>query len=90
MYELLHLLVLSALLAAALRAGRIRVGDGRATAAFLAWYAAWRFVTDLTRSADDALLGLTGAQWVSVLVLVPGALLVLRATSQSQESRQLA
>lgn len=77
-YELLHLAVLSALLAVALRAGWLRVGDGRATAAFLGWYAVWRFVTDLTRSADEALLSLTGAQWVSVLVLLPGAVLVLR------------
>lgn len=77
-YELLHLALLSVLLALALRAGRLRVGDGRAASAFLGWYGVWRFVTDLTRSADAAVLGLTGAQWVSVLILLPGAILLWR------------
>ncbi len=81
MYELLHLVLLTAILWAARRAGRLQVGDGRTAAIFLLWYGAWRSITDLTRTADADLLGLTGAQWVAVLVLLPSALLLWRRAS---------
>lgn len=76
-YELLHLLLFTSLVAMARRLDWARVGDGKITIAFLAWYGVWRFVTDLTRSADAAVLGLSGAQWVSVLVLLPAAVVLL-------------
>ena len=73
LYELLHLLVLFALLAWLLRR---RAAPGTLVGTFCVWYGVARFSTDFLRGYDDTVLGLTGAQWMSV-ALVPVGLYIL-------------
>lgn len=82
LYELLHLAVLFGLLWVLRRRGVFTIGDGRSAATFLAWYAVWRGLTDLVRTADAAVLGLTGAQWIGLVVLLPTAVALWRAGRQ--------
>ena len=74
LYELLHLLVLAAVLAFVLY--RLRSAAGTAIGIFLVWYGIGRFSTDFLRAYDDTVLGLTGAQWMC-LALLPIAAWVL-------------
>jgi len=75
LYELLLLLPLIGLLFW-LRGRGVR--PGTLTAAFLLWYGAQRFLTDFLRAYDRRVLGLTGAQYVCVLMLVAGAIVAVR------------
>jgi phosphatidylglycerol:prolipoprotein diacylglycerol transferase len=90
LYEFLHLSVLFALMAwlraRSRRDGRV-LEPGTLMGVFVIWYGVSRFLTDLLRSNDDTVLGLTGAQWMS-LALVPvglGVLLRLRHRLAAQE-----
>ncbi len=80
LYELLHLTVLALLLWWLLRRGALVVGRGRIAGVFLVWYGVFRAVTDVVRVGDETVLGLTGAQWVSLFVLVPVGLVILART----------
>ncbi len=79
LYELLHLLVLFAIMYAirahARRQGRV-LAPGTIVGLFVLWYGIARFLTDFVRVNDETVLGLTGAQWMSV-VLVPAGLWIL-------------
>ena len=74
-YELLLLLPLIALL---WWLERRRVPTGWLTVTFLLWYGTQRFLTDFLRAYDRTVLGLTGAQYVCLGMLIAGALLVVR------------
>lgn len=73
LYELLHLLVLAALLWWILRQ---RPVPGSLIGIFCVWYGVARFGTDFLRGYDETKLGLTGAQWMCV-ALVPIGLYIL-------------
>lgn len=77
LYEFLHLVVLAAVLAGLL--WRVRPPAGVAMGVFVIWYGVARFLTDFLRAYDDTVAGLTGAQWMS-LVLVPVGAWVLART----------
>ena len=79
LYEFAHLLVLFALMVALRARARSRGKDllpGTIMGLFVLWYGVARFVTDMVRVNDERVLGLTGAQWMAV-VLVPVGLWVL-------------
>jgi phosphatidylglycerol:prolipoprotein diacylglycerol transferase len=73
LYELLHLLVLAALLWWILRQ---RPVPGSLIGIFCVWSGVARFGTDFLRGYDETKLGLTGAQWMCV-ALVPIGLYIL-------------
>jgi phosphatidylglycerol---prolipoprotein diacylglyceryl transferase len=74
LYEFLSLVALGLVLAWLLLRRRAR--PGTALGVFLVWYSASRFGTDFLRAYDDTVLGLTGAQWMC-LVLFPVGVAVL-------------
>lgn len=69
-YELLHLVVLAAVLWWVL--DRARGAPGVAIGVFAVWYGAARFLTDFLRVYDRTMLGLTGAQWACLALVVAG------------------
>jgi phosphatidylglycerol:prolipoprotein diacylglycerol transferase len=79
LYEGLHLLVLAGLLWWILRQ---RPVPGSLIGWFCVWYGVARFSTDFLRAYDDTVLGLTGAQWMCV-VLVPAGLHILTRVRRS-------
>lgn len=97
LYELLHLLVLfgiMALLRSRARAKGTELLPGTLMALFVIWYGIGRFATDLVRVNDETVLGLTGAQWMSV-VLIPVGLWVLlrvrhRAAAAPEDTEEIA
>jgi phosphatidylglycerol:prolipoprotein diacylglycerol transferase len=70
LYELLYLLVLFGVLTYLLHLRRQRPGPGVAMAVFCAFYGVARFASDSLRVNDERVLGLTGAQFLA-LVLMP-------------------
>jgi phosphatidylglycerol:prolipoprotein diacylglycerol transferase len=75
LYEILLLIPLIVLLLEMRRRG------GRAgwlTATFLLWYGVQRFCTDFLRAYDRRVLGLTGAQYVSIALVVAGLVMAAR------------
>jgi phosphatidylglycerol:prolipoprotein diacylglycerol transferase len=72
LYELLYMLVLFAVLTYVLHGRRPRPGPGAAVAIFCAFYGVARFATDALRVNDERVLGLTGAQYLC-LVMVPAS-----------------
>lgn len=79
LYELVHLAVLAGVLWWLLRRGRVRPGTGLVV--FALWYGMARFLTDFLRAYDREVLGLTGAQWASLALIVVGILLAFRVRS---------
>lgn len=75
LYELLLLLPLIALMLWLRRRG---VGPGWLVATFLLWYGVQRFLTDFLRAYDKTVLGLTGAQYLCVVLVVSGAAMAVR------------
>jgi phosphatidylglycerol:prolipoprotein diacylglycerol transferase len=75
LYELLHLLVLAALLWWVLRR---RPVPGSLIGIFCVWYGLARFGTDFLRGYDETTLGLTGAQWMCVALVPAGLFILLR------------
>jgi phosphatidylglycerol:prolipoprotein diacylglycerol transferase len=73
LYEFLHLVVLFLLLTWLRRRGW---STGTLAGIFCLWYGVARFLTDFLRVNDELTLGLTGAQWMC-LVLIPTGLWIL-------------
>jgi len=73
LYELIQLLVLFGVLTWMLYLRKRRPQVGTAMALFCGWYGIARFATDALRVNDERTLGLTGAQYLC-LVLVPTSL----------------
>ncbi|HUG89099.1 MAG TPA: prolipoprotein diacylglyceryl transferase family protein [Actinomycetota bacterium] len=76
LYEVLHLTILAGVLWWLLRPGRSRPGTGLVV--FALWYGAARFLTDFLRIYDREVLGLTGAQWACLAVVVVASWLAFR------------
>ena len=74
-YEIVLMLPLAALM---WWMQRRRVPDGWLTATFLLWYGTQRFLTDFLRAYDDTVMGLTGAQFLSLGMVAGGLVLALR------------
>ena len=74
LYEGLHLPFLALLLWWLMRR---RATPGTAAGVFGLWYSAGRFSTDFLRSYDETVLGLTGAQWTCLVVVLPLAVYLL-------------
>lgn len=75
LYEFIHLALLFALL---LYLRKAKVRSGTLFVIFLAWYGVARFLTDFLRAYDRTKLGLTGAQWMSLGMLVAAVVLARR------------
>lgn len=78
-YELIHLLVLMAIMFTMRRRAEARgheLRPGTITGLFCVWYGVGRFLTDTVRINDERLLGMTGAQWMAV-ALIPAGLWIL-------------
>lgn len=73
LYELVYLLVLFIVLTWMLYLRKQRVAPGVAMAVFCGYYGIARFASDSLRANDERVLGLTGAQYLC-LVLVPTSL----------------
>jgi phosphatidylglycerol:prolipoprotein diacylglycerol transferase len=73
-YELLHLTVLAALLWFLSRRG---APPGTLIGVFCVWYGLARFGTDFLRAYDDHVLGLTGAQWLCLVLVAVGSWILL-------------
>lgn len=73
LYELIYMLVIFVVLVALLYPRSRRAQPGTAMAAFCFLYGVSRFAADAVRVNDERVLGLTGAQYLSILlVLVAG------------------
>lgn len=83
LYELMHLLVLAGFLWWLM--ARRRAAPGTAIGVFVLWYGVARLGTDFLRAYDDTVLGLTGAQWLCV-VLIPTGLVLLRRSRQGRRA----
>jgi phosphatidylglycerol:prolipoprotein diacylglycerol transferase len=70
LYELIYMAALFLVLTWLLHLRRTRPGPGTAMAVFCGWYGIARFASDALRVNDERVLGLTGAQYLC-LVLVP-------------------
>jgi phosphatidylglycerol:prolipoprotein diacylglycerol transferase len=81
LYELLYLLVLFAGMAVVIwqvhRRG-LEVKPGTLVGVFLAYYGVARFLSDTLRVNDERLLHMTGAQWMSLVMVPAGAWILLR------------
>jgi prolipoprotein diacylglyceryltransferase len=71
---------------------RRKLEPGWLTVTFLLWYGVQRFLTDFLREYDRTVAGLTGAQYLSIGMVVGGLLLAarLRARSRRQASPEVA
>lgn len=88
LYELMHLVVLFGILTVikmrADRAGR-ELAPGTLIGIFCVWYGIGRFATDLTRSNDATVLGMTGAQFMCLALVPVGAWLLLKRRKEVAE-----
>ena len=75
LYEILLLLPLIVLLFQMRRRG---VRPGWLTTAFLLWYGIQRLATDFLRAYDRRVLGLTGAQYLCIALVIAGLVMVAR------------
>lgn len=87
LYELLSLLALFVVLTWLLYVRPQRPLPGTAIGLFCAWYAVSRFGTDLLRVNDDTVLGLTGAQWMTMALAPIAAWILLRVRRQLADER---
>ena len=74
-YEIVFLAPLAVLLFAM---ARRRVAPGLMAATFFLWYGVQRFATDVFRTYDREVLGLTGAQYLAIGMVVGGISLLAR------------
>jgi phosphatidylglycerol---prolipoprotein diacylglyceryl transferase len=74
LYEGLLLIPLAALLWWLMRRG---AAPGTAAGVFGIWYSVCRFSLDFLRVNDETVLGLTGAQWTCLVIVLPLAIYVL-------------
>jgi phosphatidylglycerol:prolipoprotein diacylglycerol transferase len=75
LYELIQLLLLFGVLTL-LR--RRHASVGTMAGVFCLWYGVARLLTDFLRVNDDTVLGLTGAQYLSIVLIVTGLWILLR------------
>jgi phosphatidylglycerol:prolipoprotein diacylglycerol transferase len=75
LYELLHLVALFAVMTMLRRRGAT---TGTLAGVFCLWYGIGRLLTDFLRVNDDTVLGLTGAQYLSLVLIVTGLWILLR------------
>lgn len=78
LYEMLHLLILAALLFWLMARSGDDTTPGLALSIFCLWYGAARFATDMLRAYDSRFAGLTGAQWLCLALLATGGLIFPR------------
>lgn len=81
LYELIHLVVLFALMAFVVwraRKAGTEVLPATIAGMFFVWYAVLRFGTDTLRVNDDRVLSMTGAQWMSLVMLPYGLYLLMK------------
>ena len=81
LYELLHLLVLFGIMSLLLWRSRRQdraLLPGTLMGLFVVWYGIARFLTDVLRVNDERVAGLTGAQWMSVVMVPVGLWVLLR------------
>jgi phosphatidylglycerol:prolipoprotein diacylglycerol transferase len=69
LYELIYMVVLFLVLGYVLYGRRTRPGPGVAVAIFCGYYGIARFASDALRVNDERVLGLTGAQYLCLLLL---------------------
>jgi phosphatidylglycerol---prolipoprotein diacylglyceryl transferase len=81
LYEMLLLLPLFVLLDVLRRRG---APPGTLTGTFLLWYGVQRFATDLLRTYDETVFGLTGAQYICIGMVVAGVVLLRRARTSTR------
>ena len=84
LYELLYLLVLFGLLTWMLHLRPQRPAPGTAMGVFCAWYGVARFASDALRVNDERVLGLTGAQYLCLALVVAAAWIFLRVRPRLQ------
>lgn len=82
LYELLALIPLFILLHVMRRR---RVPDGYLTVTFFIWYGVQRFLTDFLRAYDRTVFGLTGAQVISIGLVVAGFVMLARIRRRTRE-----
>jgi phosphatidylglycerol:prolipoprotein diacylglycerol transferase len=75
LYEFGHLVLLFVLLTLLRWRG---VSTGTMAGVFCLWYGAARFFTDFLRVNDDTVLGLTGAQYLCLILMVTGLWILIR------------
>lgn len=75
LYEFVHLAVLFALMTVLRRRG---ASTGTLAGLFCLWYGVGRLLTDFLRVNDDTVLGLTGAQYLSLILIVTGLVILVR------------
>ncbi len=89
LYEFLHLVVLFGILylvqALARRAGRV-LPPGTLVGLFCVWYGIGRFATDVVRTNDERVLGMTGAQFMG-LAMIPVGLWILFKVRHDAEAQ---
>lgn len=82
LYELIYMVVLFLLLTYVLYGRKARPGPGVAVAIFTAYYGIARFASDSLRVNDERVLGLTGAQYLCLLLLPISAWIWFRVRKQ--------
>ena len=85
LYELMYMVVLFVLLSIVLYVRKPRPGPGVAMALFTGFYGVARFASDSLRVNDETLLGLTGAQYLCLALLLTSAWIWFRVRPQLQE-----
>lgn len=89
LYEFLHLVLLFGLLylvkSLARRRGRV-LPPGTIIGIFCIWYGVGRFATDIVRTNDERVLGMTGAQFMG-LSLIPVGLWILLKVRHAAEAQ---
>jgi phosphatidylglycerol---prolipoprotein diacylglyceryl transferase len=78
LYELLYLMVLFVFFTWLLYVRRHRPPTGTVIGIFCAYYGVGRFLSDALRVNDERVLGLTGAQWMCLGLLVAAAWILVR------------
>ncbi len=84
LYELLYMLVIFVILAAVLYPRARRARPGTAMAVFCLLYGVARFAADTVRVNDERVLGLTGAQYLSVVLVGAAAWIWTKVRPQLQ------
>ncbi len=82
LYELLYMVVLFLVLTYVLHWRRERPGPGVAMAIFCGFYGVARFASDSLRVNDERILGLTGAQYLCLILIPTSAWIWFRVRNQ--------
>lgn len=89
LYEFLHLVVLFGVLylvqARARRQERV-LPPGTLMGIFCVWYGIGRFATDVVRINDERVLGMTGAQFMGIALLLVGAWVLVKVRHDAAEA----